>query len=280
MARYREHGPRISEGLRKAKWFLIHPGVLPFAVRHPHSGEVKKRLQALELARDPWPEVRRRTLGKSNQLFRVGERSFPYFYHDYNVTWANERCVELAIAFEEFSRVRRGSCLEIGNVLSHYIPGPVDWTVLDKYEKQDGILNVDVSSFSPPRRFDLIISISTLEHVGWDESPFDPTGTKLRQALGRLPGLLSAGGKALVTFPVGYNTFLDRMLREGDHPFASVTFLRRQDWANSWTETQNLDQPPPRYGNWRFGSFRRVDRSLPAGVYPWANVLAVARIQD
>ena len=279
MARYREHGPPIVEGLRKAKWFLIHPGILTFAIRHPHSSEIRERLQALELARDPWPEIRLRTLSKINQSFMVGNGTYRYFYHDYNVTWANERCVELPIAIAEFAKGPRENCLEIGDVLSHYISGPVDWLVLDKYEKREGVLNLDIASFAPARRFDLIISISTLEHVGWDESPPDSTETKLKRALGRLPGLLSAGGRALVTFPLGYNPFLDRMILGGDHPFTSLSFLRRQDWANSWMEPKGLNQPPDPYGQWRFGSFRRVDRSLPPGVFPWANVLAVARIQ-
>jgi hypothetical protein len=38
--------------------------------------------------------------------------------------------------------------------------------VLDKYEQAPGVINEDVVSFSPPQKYDLIVSVSTLEHVG------------------------------------------------------------------------------------------------------------------
>ena len=43
--------------------------------------------------------------------------------------------------------------------------------IVDKYEKKKGIINQDIVDYKPDKKYDLIISISTLEHVGWDETP-------------------------------------------------------------------------------------------------------------
>ncbi|HAL04611.1 MAG TPA: hypothetical protein DCP58_05820, partial [Verrucomicrobiales bacterium] len=71
---------------------------------------------------------------------RLARREFTYydktlllFYHGYNMTWANERAVEVPIAREYLGRHTGQRVLEVGNVLSHY--GDVDHVVLDKYEQ-------------------------------------------------------------------------------------------------------------------------------------------------
>jgi hypothetical protein len=64
-------------------------------------------------------------------------------------------------------RYKERNILEIGNVLSHYFP--VNHDIVDKYEKADGVINQDVVHFYSPKKYDLIVSVSTLEHVGWDE---------------------------------------------------------------------------------------------------------------
>ena len=57
---------------------------------------------------------------------------------------------------------------EVGSVLSHYFP--INHDVLDKYEKGHGVINQDVVDFKPHNKYDLIVSISTLEHVGFDDN--------------------------------------------------------------------------------------------------------------
>jgi hypothetical protein len=54
--------------------------------------------------------------------------------------------------------------LEVGNVLSHYFH--VNHDIVYKYEKAKGVINEDVINFRLPKKYDLIISISTLEHMG------------------------------------------------------------------------------------------------------------------
>lgn len=93
--------------------------------------------------------------------------------------------------------------LEVGNVLSHYFP--VNHDIVDKYEKADGVINQDVIDFYPSKRYDLIISISTLEHVGWDENLRDHKilrdPMKVLHAIENLKRLLAPEGKWLSPYP-------------------------------------------------------------------------------
>jgi len=58
-----------------------------------------------------------------------------------------------------------------------------------------------------------IVSISTIEHVGWDETPRDPK--KIPLALENLATkCLAPGGEIVVTLPIGYNTYLDKLMME------------------------------------------------------------------
>ena len=58
-----------------------------------------------------------------------------------------------------------------------------------------------------------IMSISTMEHVGWDESPRDPNKIPLALENLRLK-CLAPGGEIVVTVPIGYNAYLDKLLKE------------------------------------------------------------------
>ncbi|MBT3913298.1 MAG: hypothetical protein HOF22_08895, partial [Verrucomicrobia bacterium] len=88
-------------------------------------------------------------------------KSLPLFYHRYNMTWATERAVEVPIAQEFIERFAGKRVLEVGNVTQHYLD--TAHTVLDKYERGPGIINEDIADYSPPERFDLILSVSTFE---------------------------------------------------------------------------------------------------------------------
>ena len=57
-----------------------------------------------------------------------------------------------------------------------------------------------------------IVSISTIEHMGWDETPRDPK--KIPLALENLIECLVPGGEIVVTLPIGYNTYQDKLLKE------------------------------------------------------------------
>lgn len=173
---------------------------------------------------------------KRRETFSALGRTYPYFYHLYNITWKNERAVEIAVAREFMDQHPSASTLEVGNVLSWYRPAHHD--VLDKYEVANGVINEDVVDFDPGHTYDVIVSISTLEHVGWDETPRDPT--KLLRAAEHLKQLVSPGGSMLVTVPLGYNPGLDAALGDGTLRFTRQCFMRRLA-RTRWSEATWAD---------------------------------------
>jgi hypothetical protein len=188
--------------------------------------------------------------------FSFGGKEYGYFYHPYNGTWSNERCVEIPIALAAVREAQSASksVLEVGNVLSHYFP--VRHDVVDKYEKAPGVQNEDIVSYSPGRTYDLIVSISTLEHVGFDEEKRDHGKALL--AFRKLGKLCSPGGSVLVTFAMGYNPGIDSLALQGGAPGFSWSFMKR-DARSSWRECLPAEAAGSRYGT----------------PYPFANALAV-----
>lgn len=166
------------------------------------------------------------------RTLRFQDHRYPYFYNRYNPTYSNERAVEIPIAWEAVKRSAPERVLEVGNVLAHYFP--VHHQVVDKYEQATGVINADVVEFTPDKHFDLIVAISTLEHVGWDEEPRDPE--KFLRAIDQLTTLLAPGGTLLATLPLGYNPSVDRFLAERRIPFTTVGYLKRVSRDGQWRE--------------------------------------------
>lgn len=174
----------------------------------------------------PW------TLRGARGSFTLDERRYPYAHHRYNLSWLTERAVEVPVvqALVDANAGRR--VLEVGNVLSHF--RPQEHIIVDKYERASGVLNRDAAELADLGSFDLIVAISTLEHVGWDEVPRDP-GKAIASVLA-LRRQLRPGGQMLITVPVGYNAFYDRALREGEVPVQRALALRRTAPGPHWHE--------------------------------------------
>lgn len=168
------------------------------------------------------------------KTFCFDGRKYEYLYHSYNRTWKNERGVEIPIFREILLQHEGKRVLEVGHVLAHYFP--IQHDVVDKYEVSPGAINQDIVEFAPRQKYDLIVSISTLEHVGWDEQPQEPA--KLLQAIEHLRDrCLAPGGQIVVSLPVGYNKFFDGLLRDGKSPFTTQHFLKRISKRNYWVES-------------------------------------------
>jgi hypothetical protein len=164
-------------------------------------------------------------VGPRRRVDALGER-VPLHYEWRRWTWRNERCVEIALGSHVLEGRHPSRVIELGNVLP--LAGLGGHPVIDKYERGDGVLNVDILDYVPTGRFDLAISISTLEHVGWDEDPRDPG--KAAAALERLAELAD---DLLVTIPVAYHPAFEDAFVEG--PFDRVELLvktaRDARWA-------------------------------------------------
>lgn len=174
-----------------------------------------------------------RTLGGPTPTFAFAGRDYPLLYHRHGFTWLNERAVEVPIAAQAVADAAGRRVLEVGNVLGHY--GRAGHTVIDKYEEGPGVLNVDALDFRPAEQLDLIVSVSTLEHIGWDETVREPA--RAERAVGTLANHLAPGGTLLVTLPVGYNPVLDDAVRTGRVSFTTLRALRRTE-RTQWVEAR------------------------------------------
>lgn len=184
-------------------------------------------------------------LCKSRARFRFCGKEHSYVYHHYNRTWTNERAVELPLAWDQRRLYPADRVLEVGNVLAHYYR--TTHTVVDKYERAAGVINEDIVDYSPARRYDLILSISTLEHIGWDEQPREPD--KVIRVVSRLRRLLSRAGRLFVSFPLGYNPHLDEQIRRGELRFDEQRHLLRVSRDNRWREAEWAEVAGARYGD-------------------------------
>jgi len=144
---------------------------------------------------------------KTNFIFN--KKTLFYFYHSYNTTWRNERCIEIPIIKCYLEKYKNKKILEVGRVLSHYFNKNHD--IIDKYEKAENVINKDIIEFSSKIKYDLIVSISTLEHIGWDEKPQQPE--KIFKAIKKLKQNLNKDGKIIFTLPLGENPYLENLIK-------------------------------------------------------------------
>ena len=205
--------PALSTWVRRAggiRWFIRRFGAAQLFLKPARS----------ILAPLIIPLLRARTLDFRGDVL-------PLLYHRHNVTWANERCVELALARRLMAGIRSDRLLEVGNVTPRYFGGR--HLVVDKYEPAS--LQVDIVDYECDARFDLILSISTFEHIAFDEAggPAEPEAIagKVHAAVTRCRSLLAPGGLFAITVPIGYNPALDAMIARDELGWDRATFLRR-----------------------------------------------------
>jgi SAM-dependent methyltransferase len=178
------------------------------------------------LAGLPW------TLTGSRGEFSLDGESYAYLYHPYKRTWLTERAVEVPVVQRIVDRERDGRVLELGNVLSHY--RSQSHLVVDKYEEAPGVVNRDILDLEDLGSFDLVVAVSTLEHVGRDEEPRRPEAAL--EALLAVRSRLDPGGRLVLTLPVGYNPPFDAALRRGAVPLARASALRRAGGGTRWRQ--------------------------------------------
>ncbi len=108
-------------------------------------------------------------LNKKRQ-FVYKKRRYDYCLEKYNLSWRSERTLEIPIIQQLIKDNSELNILEIGCVLKHYRSSPKNnWIIIDKYEKFDNVINKDIVDYKPDKKFDLIVSVSTIEHIGIDD---------------------------------------------------------------------------------------------------------------
>lgn len=189
-----------------------------------------------------------------NPSFNLAGKKYDYFINKDNSVYT-ERVVELAYILEYFKLQKHKNILEIGNVLSKYVK--TSHIVLDKYEKGENIINEDAAFFNPGNKFSIIISISTFEHIGFDEPVFE--SGKIKKSLNNVINLLEENGELVITVPLGYNKEIEEIIQMQEISFSKVYFLKRVSKLNLWKETSLEDAVKCPYGS----------------KYPAANAIAI-----
>ena len=140
------------------------------------------------------------------------------YYNRIKFNNPTERAVEISIAFDFIANLKNPQkILEIGNVLSHYENslseniGIRSRRIVDKFEVDLGVENQDLMSLPSAEKYDAIVSISSVEHVGQGDDPSGGYGEQIQyrdlegplKAIAKIYDLLAIDGKALITVPFG-----------------------------------------------------------------------------
>lgn len=174
--------------------------------------------------------------------FEFNGKKYQYFEHKYNHPRTNERRVEIPIAkkfLDDQERKPRKPIIEVGNVLYHYFKCHHD--VLDLYERQKGvrIIHEDVLTFEPKKKYQVAISISTVEHT--------------KNPILAIDRIISLAPKVLITFPIG-KFYIKELVKK-----YNFNFMVRMDADNNWEQcTYNV------VANYKYGE-----------PFKWANAIAI-----
>ncbi len=145
-----------------------------------------------------------------------------YQYHTQSKV---ERIVELPIIFDYVQQFKDKKILEIGNVLSNYYT--ITHDVLDKYDISSRCIKHDIVSYLTSIKYDLIVSISTLEHVGY-EAPEIKDPSKIKRSIENIKdNLLANSGMCVITIPLGWNKILDAQIDKKEIIFDEIYFMKR-----------------------------------------------------
>ena len=131
--------------------------------------------------------------------------------------------------------------------------------MLDKYERAPGIVNEDIVGYQPANPFDLVLSISTLEHIGFDDDAPGESGDKILEAISACRALLATGGLFAFIVPLGYNPDLDQLIADNALGADREWFLKRSG-PREWGEVPRAKAVGTLYGR----------------PYPYANALLIA----
>ena len=178
-----------------------------------------------------------------------------------------ERCVEIPIAFEFLANLdKKDRILEVGNVLAYYENtlsehmGILRRKIVDKFENELGVDNEDLMNLRSAEKFDAVVCISTVEHIGQEEEPSGTYGEHIEnrdleaplKAIAKIYDLLDVDGKALITVPFGTLTdgdwyiqfsgqYLAQLKKYGVPKEAIATnFLKQLDRNPIWDKAQML----------------------------------------
>lgn len=229
-------------------------------------------------------------------------KSFVYkgknlYYNRIRYNNPTERGVEVSIAFNFLlTAPNLSKILEVGNVLSFYENilsdhlGIRSRRIIDKFENDLGVDQVDLMDLPFAEKYDVIVSVSTVEHIGQGVEPSGAYGESIStrdleaplKAICKIYDLLALNGKALITVPFGklidgewYIQFSQKYLellfkKYGIPEFAiSTTFLKKVGMdTNGYTLNQEWEEVDIR-------ELKQTEYNWP---FPCANAVAIIEL--
>lgn len=161
-----------------------------------------------------------------------------YFQHEYNGTFNNERCIEVAFAKRYLEEVGFDNVIEIGAVLPYY--DDTKHLVFDPFDKHpmaksEFAENIDVKDKN-------ILSISTIEHMG-DAQGYGrhyrcQEPNKSYQFLDKLN---SEAKSFFVTLPINQHLDLDKTLKENLYKFKWFGYTKKAQSPPVWELSLDKD---------------------------------------
>lgn len=121
---------------------------------------------------------------------------------------------------------KRGNVVEIGDVIWHYYP--IRHTVIDLYEKRDGVQNIDFLNFDPIDSN--ILTISTLEHIGHPEYGRPIIENGFQNSINKI---VQRSRLYFITLPIGFRNDVNNFIR--DSKLQKVYFYLQED-LRTWKQ--------------------------------------------
>ena len=140
--------------------------------------------------------------------FIFNNKKYKYFKHPYNSTYTNERAVEIPIFKDLVDKYKDKRILEVGNVMKNYHSFKHD--IVDLYEIDEGVINKDIRDYKTDKKYDLIISVSTIEHV--DELVDSTSEQGILDALDSMRNLIAPFGDIYISVPIAPNPSLNNLI--------------------------------------------------------------------
>lgn|SRR5574337_148190 len=164
-----------------------------------------------------------------NPTFKFKNKNFEYFLHRGN----SEKRLEIAIASYYIKETYKNnhSVIEWGNVMA--CNGfEVKHDIVDIVE---GPIKEDWEFWQPKRHYDLLVSISSLEHINMGDYNQPKTGIDKLIRIGKR--ISSIAKSALIILPLHYNLEMDQLILNDKKPFDiyEKTYYTRVDVLN-WGE--------------------------------------------
>ncbi|MHB1638051.1 MAG: methyltransferase domain-containing protein [Thermoplasmataceae archaeon] len=157
-----------------------------------------------------------------------------------------ERVIEIPYVRSLYDKISPNKVLEVGNVTRKWFHIQ-DRTIIDKYEIAHKVINADIEKFQTDEKFDMIISISTIEHIGFDEIEKDDR--KPLNSIINMLSFLNKGGQLIITVPLGYNPNIDEIITKKTIDYDKLIFMKRYSKLNLWRQCSYDEAISLKYGS-------------------------------